>query len=218
MRIKGYEPDDICQSMGLQSFISDEVRTAGGPAIRLLLMPSFSPEVCVTTYPAADDAALDVRTFDALLWHERFTGHTPNRFATTARLLWTENERFAEQLYRCTQRPPRNRDGNYQTFDGMSAAALCCWKGTVHTIRDVSGTRSPAFQVFAGVSPGGARRVARRGVPDGRVACEATSMTLATAEGHSPRTSSVKMYILIRESVPLGFAVLGAAHASLACY
>jgi peptidyl-tRNA hydrolase len=26
------------------------------------------------------------------------------------------------------------------------------------------------------------------------------------------------MYILIRESVPLGFAVLGAAHASLACY
>jgi len=102
----------------------------------------------VTTYPAADDAALDVRTFDALLWHERFTGHTPNRFATTARLLWTDNERFAEQLYRCTQRPPRNRDGNYQTFDGMSAAALCCWKGTVHTIRDVSGTRSPAFAKF----------------------------------------------------------------------
>lgn len=26
------------------------------------------------------------------------------------------------------------------------------------------------------------------------------------------------MYILIRESVPTGFAVLGAAHASLACY
>ena len=26
------------------------------------------------------------------------------------------------------------------------------------------------------------------------------------------------MYILIRESVPIGFAVLGAAHASLACY
>ena len=26
------------------------------------------------------------------------------------------------------------------------------------------------------------------------------------------------MYILIRESVPLGFAVLSAAHASLACY
>ena len=28
----------------------------------------------------------------------------------------------------------------------------------------------------------------------------------------------MKMYILIRESVPIGFAVLGAAHASLACY
>jgi len=26
------------------------------------------------------------------------------------------------------------------------------------------------------------------------------------------------MYILIKESTPLGFAVLGAAHASLACY
>lgn len=28
----------------------------------------------------------------------------------------------------------------------------------------------------------------------------------------------MKMYILIKESVPLGFAVLAAAHASLACY
>ncbi|WP_165246620.1 hypothetical protein [Paludisphaera soli] len=30
--------------------------------------------------------------------------------------------------------------------------------------------------------------------------------------------SPVKMYILVRESVPLGFAVLAAAHASLAAY
>jgi hypothetical protein len=28
----------------------------------------------------------------------------------------------------------------------------------------------------------------------------------------------MKMYVLIRESVPVGFAVLAAAHASLACY
>ncbi|MEZ4450784.1 MAG: hypothetical protein R3B09_14980 [Nannocystaceae bacterium] len=28
----------------------------------------------------------------------------------------------------------------------------------------------------------------------------------------------MKMYILIREGVPVGFAVLAAAHASLACY
>jgi peptidyl-tRNA hydrolase len=31
-------------------------------------------------------------------------------------------------------------------------------------------------------------------------------------------TQTMKMYILIRESVPPGFAVLAAAHASLACY
>jgi peptidyl-tRNA hydrolase len=28
----------------------------------------------------------------------------------------------------------------------------------------------------------------------------------------------MKMYILVKESVPIGFAVLAAAHASLACY
>lgn len=28
----------------------------------------------------------------------------------------------------------------------------------------------------------------------------------------------MKMYILVRESVPVGFAILAAAHASLACY
>ncbi|HEX7376888.1 MAG TPA: peptidyl-tRNA hydrolase, partial [Pirellulales bacterium] len=35
-----------------------------------------------------------------------------------------------------------------------------------------------------------------------------------------PRSSAImlKMYIIVRESVPKGFAVLDAAHASLACY
>ena len=28
----------------------------------------------------------------------------------------------------------------------------------------------------------------------------------------------MKMYILVRESLPIGFAILAAAHASLACY
>lgn len=28
----------------------------------------------------------------------------------------------------------------------------------------------------------------------------------------------MKMYVLVRESIPLGFAVLASAHASLACY
>jgi hypothetical protein len=32
------------------------------------------------------------------------------------------------------------------------------------------------------------------------------------------RSATMKMYILIKESVPTGFAVLAAAHASLACY
>ena len=32
------------------------------------------------------------------------------------------------------------------------------------------------------------------------------------------KISSMKMYILVRESVPLGFAVVGVAHASLAAY
>lgn len=36
-----------------------------------------------------------------------------------------------------------------------------------------------------------------------------------TAQSRTERT--VKMYILIREAVPLGFALV-AAHASLACY
>jgi hypothetical protein len=33
-----------------------------------------------------------------------------------------------------------------------------------------------------------------------------------------PTPPRLRMYILIRESVPTGFAVLAAAHASLACY
>jgi len=37
--------------------------------------------------------------------------------------------------------------------------------------------------------------------------------------GNSTQESNrMKMYILIRESVPTGFAMLAAAHASLACY
>ena len=48
MRIEAYTPEVICQSLGLPSFAADPSCTTAKEAVRVLLMPSFHPEVCLT--------------------------------------------------------------------------------------------------------------------------------------------------------------------------
>ncbi|KYF77512.1 hypothetical protein BE20_56615 [Sorangium cellulosum] len=57
MLTEQYTADAICNAMGLPAFIE---RGLPLPALRLLLMPSFDPEVCITLTGAAGDERLSV--------------------------------------------------------------------------------------------------------------------------------------------------------------
>jgi len=49
-----YTPDAICNAMGLPAFIDQGLPS---PTLRLLLMPSFDPEVCITLIGASEGGA-----------------------------------------------------------------------------------------------------------------------------------------------------------------
>lgn len=48
MKFIEYTPDRICETMGLPGFVDDPLVTASPVAVRLLLEPAFSPEICIT--------------------------------------------------------------------------------------------------------------------------------------------------------------------------
>ncbi len=62
-----YTPDAICHSMGLPAFIEPEWSP---PTLRLLLKPSFDPEVCITLAGPADNAQLSVVALTEMLWRQ----------------------------------------------------------------------------------------------------------------------------------------------------
>ncbi|WP_437939264.1 hypothetical protein [Sorangium sp. So ce341] len=67
MLTEQYTADAICSAMGLPAFIE---RSLPLPALRLLLMPSFDPEVCITLAGAAGDERLSVVALTESLWQQ----------------------------------------------------------------------------------------------------------------------------------------------------
>jgi hypothetical protein len=67
MLVEQYTSDAICRAVGLSSFIE---RTLPLPALRLVLMPSFDCEVCITLSSAAGDARLSVIALAESLWRQ----------------------------------------------------------------------------------------------------------------------------------------------------
>jgi len=59
MRLEDYTADAICQSMGLR-FIEHSWAQAETPTLRVVLTPSFHPELCITLSRTADAVRLSV--------------------------------------------------------------------------------------------------------------------------------------------------------------
>src|SRR5436305_14108874 len=66
MDLKQYPPDVICRSMGLPAFVEPGWSS---PTLRLLLKPSFDPEVCLTLTGGAD-ARLSEVALAEMLWRQ----------------------------------------------------------------------------------------------------------------------------------------------------
>ena len=84
MRQEDYRPANICQAMGLGGFSEDPSLAGCARAIRLLLTPSFHPELCITITDSTPDACLEVRAFTEHLWPRPVMSRLPVRTGTGA--------------------------------------------------------------------------------------------------------------------------------------
>jgi len=66
MKSDDYTAEAICQCMGLTSFERDPACTGAREAIRLLLKPSFHPEICITFA----DGMVSVVRARAMIWRQ----------------------------------------------------------------------------------------------------------------------------------------------------
>ena len=66
MRIDAYTAEAICKCMGIPSFENDPACTCAIEAIRLLLKPSFHPEICLTFA----DGKVSMISAQSIIWRQ----------------------------------------------------------------------------------------------------------------------------------------------------
>ncbi|MBI3097583.1 MAG: hypothetical protein HYY93_04960 [Planctomycetes bacterium] len=69
MNSEDYTADYICRAMGLASFVEDSWNRDGAERLRILLMPSFDPEVCITLFQLGEIARMSVVVPVEMIWH-----------------------------------------------------------------------------------------------------------------------------------------------------
>ena len=71
MRLEDYTADAICQAMDLSGFIEPCWTQAEKPTLRVVLTPSFLPELCITVACTGESAALSVVALAEQFWARR---------------------------------------------------------------------------------------------------------------------------------------------------
>jgi hypothetical protein len=69
MNTADYTTDSICRSLGLPGFEAGPLLRDADAALRLLLQPSFHPEVCVTFSIVPGRETIDVCAARRMIWH-----------------------------------------------------------------------------------------------------------------------------------------------------
>jgi hypothetical protein len=118
MDVAQYTPDAICRSMGLAAF----VEPCWSPVtFRLLLKPSFDPEVCITLSDTSGSARLSVVALAEMLWRQP---------ALCALAAWREQvavpaQAFGEAVagFAAALAADRQAEGRMVCLDGMPVAA-----------------------------------------------------------------------------------------------
>src|SRR5688572_7657013 len=118
MELEDYTPTNVLAAMGLSELAPR--CPSGGWAARLLLLPSFQPELCISlVYDEANATSLaEVRVLDSQLWKDaRFAGPRPTHISS----MLVDRELATQARYFIT-RPPVG--SGWTTCDGMSFRAF----------------------------------------------------------------------------------------------
>jgi hypothetical protein len=118
MLLEDYTPTNVLAAMGLSELTPQ--CSAAGWAARLVLQPSFQPELCISLVheEGAATSIAEVRTLDSQLWREaRFAGPRPTHVSA----MHVDRE-LATQALDFIVRPPA--ESRWTTLDGMSFHAF----------------------------------------------------------------------------------------------
>jgi hypothetical protein len=141
VQLSQYTADAICRSMGLDAF-----EPVGLSCVRLLLKPSFHPEVCVTVAEPADPARarLSVVALTEMLWRQQ----APRRLPELREEVGVPAEVFAEAAAGFAAAfADRDRDGRRVCLDGMGVE--CC-RSIGEVERFAEHAHRPAVSAFVG--------------------------------------------------------------------
>lgn len=120
MRTDAYTADAICVCMGLPSFANDPVCTRAKRSVRILLTPSFHPEICVTFA----DGKLEVVSARDMIWHQ----FEPAPMLTDRAEKTIAPEVLTELFEHLEAQETSSKDG-WAMIDGMPAELLAFREG-----------------------------------------------------------------------------------------
>jgi hypothetical protein len=141
VQLSRYTADAICHSMGLDAF-----EPAGPPCVRVLLKPSFHPEVCVTVAEAADArAVLSVVALPEMLSRQTF----PRRLPELREEVGVSADVSAEAIAGFSAAfADRDDDSRRLCLDGMGVE--CCRLTAGGVERFAGHVYSPTVSAFVG--------------------------------------------------------------------
>lgn len=99
MNIEDYTPNNICKALGIQGFTQDTVFDNSEQAFRLLLCPSFDPEICITFWRSENHHVLEVHSCLEKLWGQSSL-IIPGKFIFEGKLIL---DREFEAIFQLTQ-------------------------------------------------------------------------------------------------------------------
>lgn len=106
MQTANYTSENICHAMGMDGFANDSHLAKAEESIRILLMPSFAPEVCITFAKFEAVVTVRVETPREQIWRQDWP--TPQKTLTdvaTGTSSAVEYDRLL-QLFECANNPP----------------------------------------------------------------------------------------------------------------
>src|SRR5262245_43874983 len=77
MHLEDYTADNICQAMRLPGFIEAHWAQSDVPTLRVILTPSFTPELCMTFSRTDDSASVSVIALAEQFWAHRSEAYLP---------------------------------------------------------------------------------------------------------------------------------------------
>lgn len=143
-----YTSENICRAMGMDGFADDPLLSQARQAVRLLLLPSFHNEACLSFVRTEEEISLSIVAAQSRVWQE--DGHASRKVPAreaTGRVSPEDFEEIVRLLEIAAQPVPPPR---FAVLDGMPVHSLLWSDGKVEaSIRENVAYRESYLRLVA---------------------------------------------------------------------